>query len=153
MIFWNESSATEPGGTARDGRAQEPGAANIPAMAIAGIAPGEKVDGLDRPMPMNGAYTLADVAARASMLDIPRRGCDRRGRLNVARLIEAHGPDAPLPDLKAALAMQLRLLSAPVRPVRPSRTGYRKTRATRCSCSRPVEPATHGRSFQSEWPV
>ena len=55
-------------------------------------------------MPMNGAYTLADVAARASMLDVACRGCDRRGRLNVARLIEAHGQDAPLPDLKAALA-------------------------------------------------
>src|SRR6516162_7430838 len=28
---WHESSATEPGGTARDGRAHEPGAANLPA--------------------------------------------------------------------------------------------------------------------------
>ena len=55
-------------------------------------------------MPMNGAYTLADVAARASMLDVGCRRCDRRGRLNVDRLIEAHGPDARLPDLKAALA-------------------------------------------------
>src|SRR6478672_7781268 len=32
--FWHESSATEPGGTARDGRAHEPGAANIPAMSV-----------------------------------------------------------------------------------------------------------------------
>src|SRR5438132_13941548 len=38
MIFWHESSATEPGGTARDGRVPEPGAANIPAMPVAGIA-------------------------------------------------------------------------------------------------------------------
>src|SRR5207253_1974975 len=37
--FWHESSATEPGGTARDGRAHEPGAANIPAMSVAGAAP------------------------------------------------------------------------------------------------------------------
>ena len=37
--FWHESSATEPGGTARDGRAPEPGAADIPAMPVAGIAP------------------------------------------------------------------------------------------------------------------
>src|SRR5438445_8380592 len=36
MIFWHESSATEPGGTARDGRVPEPGAANIPAMPVAG---------------------------------------------------------------------------------------------------------------------
>src|SRR5215510_5077801 len=39
MIFWHESSATEPGGTARDGRAREPGAANISAMSVAGLAP------------------------------------------------------------------------------------------------------------------
>src|SRR3954447_4330736 len=39
MIFWHESSATEPGGTARDGRAHGPGAANIPAMPVAGAAP------------------------------------------------------------------------------------------------------------------
>src|SRR3954462_10733000 len=38
MIFWHESSATEPGGTARDGRVHEPGAANIPAMSGAGAA-------------------------------------------------------------------------------------------------------------------
>src|SRR5256885_15473430 len=37
MIFWHESSATEPGGAARDGRAYELGAANIPAMPVAGI--------------------------------------------------------------------------------------------------------------------
>src|SRR5437868_15070813 len=35
--FWHESSATESGGTAREGRAHEPGAANIPAMPVAGI--------------------------------------------------------------------------------------------------------------------
>src|SRR5438067_5036573 len=39
MIFWHESSATKPGGTTRDGRAREPGAANIPAMPVAGGAP------------------------------------------------------------------------------------------------------------------
>src|ERR1700758_3784158 len=39
MIFWHESSAPEPGGTARDGRAHEPGAANIAAMPVAGATP------------------------------------------------------------------------------------------------------------------
>src|SRR5437868_904770 len=39
MIFWHESSATEPGGTARDGRVHEPGGANIPAMSVARAAP------------------------------------------------------------------------------------------------------------------
>src|SRR5262244_509439 len=32
--FWHESSAAEPGGPARDGRAYEPGTANIPAMPV-----------------------------------------------------------------------------------------------------------------------
>src|SRR6516162_225953 len=36
--FWHESSATEPGGTARDGRAHEPGAANLAAMPFSGAA-------------------------------------------------------------------------------------------------------------------
>src|SRR4029077_9330569 len=39
MIFWHESSATEPGGTARNGRVHEPGVTNIPAMPVAGAAP------------------------------------------------------------------------------------------------------------------
>src|SRR5262249_59571629 len=38
MIFWHESSAAKPGGTTRDGRAHEPGAANIPAMPVADAA-------------------------------------------------------------------------------------------------------------------
>src|ERR1700747_206087 len=39
MIFWYESSATKPGGTAGDGRVHDPGAANIPAMSVVGAAP------------------------------------------------------------------------------------------------------------------
>jgi hypothetical protein len=38
MIFWHESSATKPGGTASDGRAREPGAAKIPAMPVLAVA-------------------------------------------------------------------------------------------------------------------
>src|SRR5215472_4682184 len=36
MIFWHESSANEPGGTACDGRAREPRTADIAAMPVAG---------------------------------------------------------------------------------------------------------------------
>src|SRR5215813_4431737 len=36
--FWHESSGTERGGPARDGRAYEPGTANIPAMPVIGGA-------------------------------------------------------------------------------------------------------------------
>src|SRR5689334_1667729 len=38
MIFWHESSATEPGGTARAGRAHEPGTASLATMPVAGGA-------------------------------------------------------------------------------------------------------------------
>jgi putative transposase len=38
MIFWYESSATEPGGTARNGRAGEPGAAIIAAMTLLAVS-------------------------------------------------------------------------------------------------------------------
>jgi hypothetical protein len=55
-------------------------------------------------MPIGGAYTLADIAAQAAMLEVACRKCDRRGRPNVARLIRQHGADARLPDLKDALA-------------------------------------------------
>jgi hypothetical protein len=41
---------------------------------------------------------------RALVLKVACRRCDRRGRLNVARLIREHGPDARLPDLKDVLA-------------------------------------------------
>jgi hypothetical protein len=55
-------------------------------------------------MPIGGAYTLEDLAARASMLGVACKRCDRRGRLNVAKLIDRHGADARLPDLKEVLA-------------------------------------------------
>jgi hypothetical protein len=56
-------------------------------------------------MPIGGASTLEDITTRgATMLDVACRRCDRRGRLNVARLIQQHGADARLPDLKGALA-------------------------------------------------
>jgi len=38
-IFWHESSATKPGGTARDSRARQPGAAAVTAVPLAdGVA-------------------------------------------------------------------------------------------------------------------
>jgi hypothetical protein len=51
-----------------------------------------------------GAVTLGEVAGRLAMLEIACSRCERRGRLSVARLIEQHGADAQLPDLRAVLA-------------------------------------------------
>ena len=52
-------------------------------------------------MPCDGAFTLTDV--RAPTLSLVCEPCGRRGRYNVARLIEQHG-DAKLTDLLHELA-------------------------------------------------
>jgi hypothetical protein len=52
-------------------------------------------------MPRDGAYVLSDV--REPTLLIVCEPCCRRGRYDVARLIERHG-DAKLTDLIQALA-------------------------------------------------
>ena len=55
-------------------------------------------------MSSGGAVTLAELAGRLPMLEVACSRCERRGRLNVARLIERHGADARLPDLRVILA-------------------------------------------------
>ena len=52
-------------------------------------------------MPRDGAFTLTDV--RAPTLSLVCEPCGRRGRYNVARLIEQHG-DVKLTDLLVTLA-------------------------------------------------
>ena len=53
-------------------------------------------------MPRDGSLTLSDV--REPTLTIACERCGRYGRYSVTRLIAAHGADAKLPDLLAALA-------------------------------------------------
>ena len=53
----------------------------------------------------SGAVTLGEIAGRLHMLEVACSRCDRRGRLNVARLIEQHGADAKLPEPRAVLAV------------------------------------------------
>lgn len=52
----------------------------------------------------SGAVTLGDIAGRLTMLDVACSRCERRGRLSVARLIEQHGADTGLPELRGILA-------------------------------------------------
>jgi hypothetical protein len=52
-------------------------------------------------MPRDGAFTLSDV--REPTLSLVCEPCGRRGRYNIARLIETHG-DAKLTDLLIMLA-------------------------------------------------
>jgi hypothetical protein len=62
-------------------------------------------------MPRDGALTLSDV--RSPSLSIVCEPCGRRGRYNVAKLMEAHG-DAKFTDLLVTLADCPRARSASV---------------------------------------
>jgi hypothetical protein len=89
MIFWHESSATEPGGTARDGRARRSDAVGITAVPVVGGIPlfglspaargqraGPHDHGADRPA-VSGATVLrlapdSGMACPASSLGQPQ---------------------------------------------------------------------------------
>lgn len=53
----------------------------------------------------NGAIALGDVAARASHIEVACSRCDRKGRYQLARLVAAYGPEFPMTDLGAELAV------------------------------------------------
>jgi hypothetical protein len=52
----------------------------------------------------SGAVTLGELAGRIAMLEAACSRCERRGGLRVARLIEQHGADMGLPELRHLLA-------------------------------------------------
>jgi hypothetical protein len=51
-----------------------------------------------------GAFTLAEIAAKLTTLEVACSRCERRGRLSLARLIEQHGAEASLGDLREVIA-------------------------------------------------
>jgi hypothetical protein len=55
-------------------------------------------------MSSRGAFTLAEIAAKLTMLEVACSRCERRGRLSLARLIEQHGAEASLGDLREVIA-------------------------------------------------
>ncbi|WP_087670879.1 hypothetical protein [Caballeronia humi] len=55
-------------------------------------------------METTGSVALAEVAARASHLDVACTRCSRRGRYRLARLVEQFGGDYAMTDLGAELA-------------------------------------------------
>lgn len=52
----------------------------------------------------NGSIDLGDVAARASHIDVACSRCERKGRYQLARLVDALGADFPMTNLGAELA-------------------------------------------------
>ena len=55
-------------------------------------------------MPLSGSITLGDIAPQLTMLEIACQKCERYGRLSIARLIDEHGPDMTLPELRGVIA-------------------------------------------------
>ena len=51
----------------------------------------------------NGSVALGDVAMRARHIDVACSRCQRRGRYQLARLVESFGPEFPMTDLGAEL--------------------------------------------------
>jgi len=58
-----------------------------------------------------GSVTLGDLIDRIAMLEVACSRCERRGRLQVDRLIERHG-DMELPELGRVLARDCRKAAA-----------------------------------------
>ena len=52
----------------------------------------------------SGALTLGQVAERTAVLDVACGRCERRGRYDTARLVERHGAEMPMPELRGVLA-------------------------------------------------
>ena len=61
---------------------------------------------------VTGSLTLDDVSKRYRMLEVRCGICPRRGRLRIDKLIDEHGRDMSLPDLRAILAGDCELKAA-----------------------------------------
>ncbi len=53
---------------------------------------------------MTGSLSLDDISRRFHMLEVRCGNCTRSGRLNINKLIDEHGRDMSLPELRAVLA-------------------------------------------------
>ncbi len=53
---------------------------------------------------MTGSLSLDDVRKRFGMLEVRCGNCTRSGRLRIDKLIDEHGRDMSLPDLRTILA-------------------------------------------------
>ncbi len=53
---------------------------------------------------MTGSLSLDDVGRRFHMLEVRCGHCTRSGRLRIDKLIDEHGRDMSLPDLRIILA-------------------------------------------------
>ncbi len=55
-------------------------------------------------IPVTGSLSLDDIGRRFRMLEVRCGNCPRSGRLRIDKLIDEHGRDMSLPDLRTILA-------------------------------------------------
>ena len=53
---------------------------------------------------MTGSLSLDDLSKRFAMLEVRCGKCTRHGRMRIDKLIDEHGRDMSLPDLRTILA-------------------------------------------------
>ena len=61
---------------------------------------------------MTGSLSLDDVGRRFHMLEVRCGHCTRSGRLRIDKLIDEHGRDMSLPDLRTILAADCEHMTA-----------------------------------------
>ena len=61
---------------------------------------------------MTGSLSLDDFGRRFRMLEVRCGHCPRSGRLRIDKLIDEHGRDMSLPDLRAILASDCEHMTA-----------------------------------------
>ncbi len=61
---------------------------------------------------MTGSLSLDDVSKRYRMLEVRCGHCPRSGRLRIDKLIDEHGRDMSLPDLRTILAGECEHIAA-----------------------------------------
>ena len=75
---------------------------------VPGVVPDEKEQAeavrAARAMSSRGSITLSELVGKLDLLEIKCHRCDRHGRVSLAGLIENHGADTGLPDLRETLA-------------------------------------------------
>ncbi len=67
---------------------------------ILGIFDGQTCSRPAKGIPVTGSLSLDDFSKRFRMLEVRCGHCTRRGRLRIDKLIDEHGRDMSLPDLR-----------------------------------------------------
>ena len=88
----------------------------------------------------SGYIALGQVTACLTVLDVACNRCDRRCRLNIARLMAEHGPQLPGPKLRYMAVANVRPIALCPVLDRGKSAGWTKHCACRLKVQNDVEP-------------